>query len=66
MLEATKRKTRQIWKPERADLAKKKGFKVKTRKDSLNHKKWGKNEKKKKMRGQVENLKGRLGYEKDT
>ena len=44
---------------------KKKRFKVKTRKGSLNQKKkW--NEKKKEMRGQVENPKGRLDYEKDT
>ena len=37
-------------------------FKVKTRKGILNHKKWDE----KKMRGQVENPKGRLDYEKDT
>ena len=42
---------------------KKEKFKVKTRKGSLNHKKWDKNEKK--MWGQVENSKGRLDYEKD-
>ena len=45
---------------------KKKRFKVKTRKGSLNHKKKMKWKEKKKMRGQVENPKGRLDYEKDT
>ena len=44
-----------------------KRFKVKTRKGSLNHKKMKKKKKeKKKMRGQVENPKGRLDYKKDT
>ena len=48
---------------------KRKRFKVKTRKDSLNHKKKWKNKKnkKEKMRGQVENPKGRrLDYKKHT
>ena len=43
-------------------------FKVKTRKGNLNHKKNEKlkEKRKKKMKGQVENPKGWLDYEKDT
>ena len=47
-------------------LEKKKGFKVKTQKGSLNHKKTKKIIKKEKMRGQVENPKRQLDYKKDT
>ena len=39
---------------------------MKTRKGSLNHKKKWDEKWKKKIKGQVENLKGRLDYEKDT